>query len=380
MQNKIKILPSALCNKIAAGEVVNRPESVVKELLENSIDAGSTEITLIVKDAGKSLVQVIDNGAGMDEEDAVKSFKRHSTSKISTYEDLENIQTLGFRGEALASICSISQVEMKTKTDDADVGTLVRVDGNEVKEVTKTNIERGTSIAIRNLFYNTPGRRNFLKSNNTEFKHIYETFIKLAISNPIISFKFVNDDKTLFDIKQSSINERLRDIYTDTITDSLIKVNHESSILKVNGFISKPGFTKKSKQEQFYYLNNRYFNSKSLNFAVYSGYGDLIEKGNYPTFFLFIEIDPTKVDVNVHPSKLEVKFEEEGAVFGFIKNAVQKALKEADLVFDVAFDNKIGFDDSKESFSHSHSKAYKQGKDFDSTQTGTSGFKKKLNR
>lgn len=376
MQNKIKILPSALCNKIAAGEVVNRPESVVKELLENSIDAGATDITLIVKDAGKSLVQVIDNGAGMDEEDAVNSFKRHSTSKISTYNDLENIQTLGFRGEALASICSISQVEMKTKTNEADVGTSVRVDGNEINEVSKTNIERGTSIAVRNLFYNTPGRRNFLKSNNTEFRHIYETFIKLAISNPNISFKFVNDDKTLFDIKQSAIDERLRDIYTNTITESLIPVNSESSILKINGFISKPGFTKKSKQEQFYYLNNRYFNSKSLNFAVYSGYGDLIEKGNYPTFFLFIEIDPTKVDVNVHPSKLEVKFEEEGAVFGFIKNAVQKALKEADLVFDVAFENKFGFDDSKESFRHSHSKAYKQGKDFDSTETGGGGFKK----
>ncbi|MFC2093438.1 DNA mismatch repair endonuclease MutL [Bacteroidota bacterium] len=376
MQNKIKILPATLCNKIAAGEVVNRPESVVKELLENSIDAGATEITLIVKDAGKSLVQVIDTGTGMDEEDAVNSFKRHSTSKISTYEDLENIQTLGFRGEALASICSISQVEMKTKTDDTDVGTLVRVDGNEVKEVTKTNIERGTSIAVRNLFYNTPGRRNFLKSNNTEFKHIYETFIKLAISNPDISFKFVNDDKTLFDIKQSAIDERLRDIYTNTITDSLIPVNHESSILKINGFISKPGFTKKAKQDQHYYLNNRYFNSKSLNFAVYSGYGDLIEKGDYPSFFLFIIIDPTKVDVNVHPSKLEVKFEEEGAVFGFIKNAIQKALKESDLVFDITFDTKFGFDDSKESFRHSHSKAYKQSKGFDSTQTSGGGFKK----
>ncbi len=375
MQNKIKILPTALCNKIAAGEVVNRPESVVKELLENSIDAGSSEITLIVKDAGKSLVQVIDNGAGMDEEDAVNSFKRHSTSKISTYDDLENILTLGFRGEALASICSISQVEMKTKTNEADVGTLVRVEGNEVKEVTKTNIERGTSIAVRNLFYNTPGRRNFLKSNNTEFRHIYETFLKLAISNSDISLKFVNDDKTLFDIKQSSINERLRDIYTNKITDSLLPVSSESSILKINGFISKPGFTKRTKQDQYFYLNNRYFNSKSLNFAVYSGYGHLIEKGEYPNFFLFIEIDPTKVDVNVHPTKLEVKFEEEGAVFGFIKNAVQKALKEADLVFDIDFDNKIGFDDSKESFHHSNSKSFKQNKGYDSTQTHTSGFK-----
>ena len=186
----------------------------------------------------------------------------------------------------------------------------------------------------------------------------------------------MNDDKTLFDIKPSAIDERLRDIYTNTITDSLIPVNHESSILKINGFISKPGFTKKAKQDQHYYLNNRYFNSKSLNFAVYSGYGDLIEKGDYPSFFLFIIIDPTKVDVNVHPSKLEVKFEEEGAVFGFIKNAIQKALKESDLVFDITFDTKFGFDDSKESFRHSHSKAYKQSKGFDSTQTSGGGFKK----
>jgi len=360
MENKIIILPPALSNKIAAGEVVNRPESVAKELLENSIDAGAAEITLIVKDAGKSLIQLIDNGSGMSEEDAINSFKRHSTSKISTYDDLENIRTLGFRGEALASICSVSQVEMKTRTDNSEVGTLVRVDGNEVKEVSKTNIERGTSIAVKNLFYNTPGRRNFLKSDNTEFKHIYETFIKIAISNPDISFKFSNDDKILFDIKKSSIENRLQDIYTDSFTDSIIKVNSESSILKVNGFISKPGFTKKTKQDQYYFLNKRYFNSKSLNFAVYSGYGDLIEKGVYPSFFLFLEIDPAKVDVNVHPSKLEVKFEEEGAVFGFIKNAVQKALKEADLVFDIGFDNKIGFNEPQESFHHKGSGGFQK--------------------
>jgi len=376
MDNKIIILPPVLSNKIAAGEVVNRPESVAKELLENSIDAGATEITLIVKDAGKSLIQVIDNGSGMSEEDAINSFKRHSTSKISTYDDLENIRTLGFRGEALASICSVSQVEMKTKTDDSEVGTLVRVDGNEVKDVSKTNIEHGTSIAVKNLFYNTPGRRNFLKSDNTEFRHIYETFIKIAISNPDISFKFSNDDKILFNIKKSSLENRLQDLYTDTFLDSLVNVNSESSIIKVNGFVSKPGFTKKTKYDQYFFLNKRFFNSKSLNFAVYSGYGDLIEKGDYPSFFLFLEIDPTKVDVNVHPSKLEVKFEEEGAVFGFIKNAVLKALKEADLVFDIGFDNKIGLDGSKESFHHKGSGTSKESRSKNSTIEGSGGFKK----
>ena len=379
MENKIIILPPALSNKIAAGEVVNRPESVAKELLENSIDSGATEITLIVKDAGKSLIQVIDNGSGMIEVDAINSFKRHSTSKISTYDDLENIRTLGFRGEALASICSVSQVEMKTRTEASDVGTLVRVDGNEVKEVSKTNIERGTSIAVKNLFYNTPGRRNFLKSNNTEFRHIYETFIKIAISNPNLSFKFSNDDKILFDIKKTSLENRLQDLYTDSFVDSLIKVNSESSIIKVYGFISKPGFAKKTKQDQYFFLNKRYFNSKSLNFAVYSGYGDLIEKGVYPSFFLFLEIDPAKVDVNVHPSKLEVKFEEEGAVFGFIKNAVQKALKEADLVFEIGFDKKIGFDDSQESFHHKDSRTSKESRGINSTIKGSGGFQKSSN-
>ena len=374
MENKIIILPPALCNKIAAGEVVNRPESVAKELLENSIDSGATEITLIVKDAGKSLIQVIDNGSGMIEVDAINSFKRHSTSKISTYDDLENIRTLGFRGEALASICSVSQIEMKTKTDDSEVGTLIQVDGNEVKEVSKTNIERGTSIAVKNLFYNTPGRRNFLKSDNTEFRHIYETFIKIAISNPDLSFKFLNNDNILFDIKKSSLENRLQDLYNDKYIDSLVKVNSESSIIKATGYISKPSFSKKAKQDQFFFLNKRFFNSKSLNFAVYSGYGNLIEKGNYPSFFLFLEIDPTKVDVNVHPSKLEVKFEEEGAVFGFIKNAVQKAIKEADLVFDIGFDNKISFDDSQESFHHKGSKTSKETRGINSAIEGSGGF------
>ncbi|MCE1166173.1 MAG: DNA mismatch repair endonuclease MutL, partial [Bacteroidetes bacterium] len=337
MSNSIKILPQHLYNKIAAGEVVGRPESVVKELAENSIDAGATEITVIIRDAGKTLISVIDNGSGMSEEDAKVAFLRHSTSKIATYEDLENIHTLGFRGEALASIAAISQVELKTKRRADDVGTLIRIEGNEVMEVSKTTSETGTSVAVKNIFYNTPGRRNFLKSNQTEFRHIYDTFVRLAISNPSVEFRFYNNDELIFDLKPATLQLRLQEIFGKDFADSLIVISTENSLVKLNGFITRPGFTKKAKQDQFFYLNKRFFTNKNLNFAVYSGYDDLIEKGDYPSFFLFIEIDPHKVDVNVHPSKLEVKFEDEGAMFGFIRKTVRDTLRSSNITFDMTF-------------------------------------------
>ena len=352
MENKIKILPQTLYNKIAAGEVVGRPEAVVKELIENSIDSGADEITVIIKDAGKALIQVIDNGCGISEEDAVVAFQRHSTSKISTYEDLENINTLGFRGEALASIAAISQVEMKTRTAGSDVGTLVRIDGNEVTEVSKTNAEVGTSVAVKNLFYNTPGRRNFLKSNTTEYRHIYDTFLRQVISNPDIAFKLYNNDELIFNLKKDTLHGRLSAIYTEDFVHSLIQVKTEGAVIKAHGFISKPGFAKKSKQDQFFFLNKRFFTSKNLNFAVYSGYDDLIEKGAYPSFFIFIEIDPLKVDVNVHPSKLEVKFEDEGAVFGFIRKTISDNLRNSGITFDIGFSNKLPLESTPESLEH----------------------------
>ncbi|MDQ3022263.1 MAG: DNA mismatch repair endonuclease MutL [Bacteroidota bacterium] len=354
-ENKIKILPQSLSNKISAGEVVNRPESVVKELIENSIDSKANQITLIIKDSGKSLIQIIDNGSGMSEEDAVLSFQRHSTSKISSYEDLENILTLGFRGEALASIASVSQVELKTKKENDEVGTLVKVEGSEITEVSKINCETGTSITVKNLFYNTPGRRNFLKSNQTEYRHIYETFIRLSVSNPEVNFTFINNDEELFDLKSSGSRERLENIFTSPFAESLIAVDHGNELIKIYGYISKPNFTKKSRQDQYFYLNKRFFVSKSLNFAVYSGYDDLIEKGNYPSFFLFIDIDPKKVDVNVHPSKMEVKFEDENAAFGFVRKSVKEALKKADIVFEVGFNKQPGIPNLDESFHHKES-------------------------
>lgn len=371
-ENKIKILPVSLSNKIAAGEVVNRPESAVKELIENAIDAKADHISLIVRDAGKSLIHIIDNGQGMTEDDAVMSLQRHSTSKINSYEDLENIQTLGFRGEALASIASVSQIELKTKTSLEDVGTFIRAEGSEIQEVTKTQCETGTSITIKNLFYNTPGRRNFLKSNQTEFRHIYETFIRLAVSNPDTGFTFINNDEEVFDLRPSSLRERLINIFTNQMSESLIEVDYGNELIKITGFISKPNFTKKSKQDQYFYLNKRFFVSKSLNFSVYTGYDDLIEKGDYPSFFLFIEIDPKKVDVNVHPSKMEVKFEDESAVFGFVRRAVKEALKKADLVFEVGFDSRLNLPDTQESFYYKQS-SNTPGQKF----TGNSAFQRR---
>ena len=350
--NKIKIMPLGLANRIAAGEVVNRPESVVKELLENSIDAGATEITLRIKEAGKTFIQVSDNGSGMSEEDAVISFHRHSTSKIYDYDDLENIRTLGFRGEALASICSIAKLELKTKTLEEQLGTFLRIEGDELVENTKVNFNKGTSITVKNLFYNVPGRRNFLKSNQTEFRHIYDTFIRLAISHPEINFIFVNNDEEIFNLKQTFLIKRIKEIFSENIEGSLIPVDFGNEIINVKGLISKPNFTKRTKQDQFYYLNNRFFTSKSLNFAVYTGYDHLIEKGDYPSFFLFLTIAPNKIDVNVHPTKMEVKFEDENAVFGFIRSAVKDALRKADITFEIGFDNKIGLDKDTESFSY----------------------------
>jgi DNA mismatch repair protein MutL len=338
----IKILPQFIANRIAAGEVVGRPESVVKELVENSIDAKAGNIELIVKDAGKNLIQVVDDGTGMTEEDALLCFQRHSTSKISAPEDLENIRTLGFRGEALASISAVAQVELKTKTEVTELGVAVKNHGSEVIECVPSSFTgpgnkggNGTSVAVRNLFYNTPARRNFLKSNQTEFKHIYDTFIRLAIAHPSVSFKLVNDDEEVFDLKKSDLQNRLMEIFGLRYSESLLEVKQETEIISLHGFISKTSFTKKTKQDQFLYLNSRYVISKSLSYAVHMAYDDLIEKGDYPNFFLFLDIDPHRFDVNVHPSKLEVKFDDEKAVFGFIRKGVWNTLEQNDLIVNI---------------------------------------------
>lgn len=344
MSSQIKILPQFIANRIAAGEVVGRPEAVVKELIENSIDAGATAIQLIIRDAGKALIQVIDNGSGMNEDDAILSFQRHATSKISVADDLEHITTLGFRGEALASIAAVAQVELKTRTAEDELGTLIKNHGNEIVEHTKEQTEKGTSIAVRNLFYNTPARRNFLKTNQTEFRHIYDTFTRLAIANPHCAFSFINEDEEIFDLPAQPLIERLTAIFGKEAGDNLLAVDHSNELLSLKGYISKPSFTKKSKQDQNLYLNNRYVVSKALSFAVHSAYEDLVDKGDYPNFFLFLTLDPEKFDINVHPSKLEVKFEEERALFSFVRRGVWSTLEKNDLIVKVKIPDTTGFD------------------------------------
>lgn len=325
-------MPEHLANKIAAGEVVQRPESVVKELLENCIDAGATSIRIVIRDGGKSFIQISDDGIGMSEEDASRAFLRHATSKISSYEDLEHIQTLGFRGEALASIAAVAQVELKTRNENDDAGTVVRIEGGEVKEKGKTGIPQGTTITVKNLFFNTPARRHFMKSNNTEFKHVYDVVQRIALSHPEIALQLVSDDENLLDVKSSSIDERVKDLYGERFFETLVPVQEQTEILSLSGYLGKPEFVRRSKVDQFFFLNGRYIVSRSLNHAVFSGYEHLVEKGNFPFYLLFIDLDPEKVDVNVHPSKMEVKFADEQAVYRIVMAVVRKTLGINDLV------------------------------------------------
>lgn len=327
---KIKILPENVASKIAAGEVVQRPESVVKELLENSIDAQASHITLIIKDAGKTLIQVIDDGFGMTEEDARLAFHRHSTSKISDVEDLERITTLGFRGEALYSIASVSRVELKTKTAEMELGTQIIIEGGKFLEQNKVNCEKGTNITVKNLFFNVPARRNFLKSNATEFKHIYDTFQRLSLSYTDLRFTFIDDERLVIDLPKSSLEKRIQFYFGESFLDSLIPIRFENEVLSIWGYIGAPHFAKKAKGQQFLFLNNRFVINRSVSHAVYRGYEHLIEKGEYPFYLLFVNLDPKKIDVNVHPSKLEVKFDDENLVYSAIYTAVKDALSTKD--------------------------------------------------
>lgn len=339
MPNIIKILPQFLANRIAAGEVVGRPESVVKELIENSLDAGSKNIFLHIKDSGKSYIQVIDDGLGMSEDDTMICFQRHSTSKISTAEDLENIKTLGFRGEALASITAVAQVEIKSRTINDELATVIKNNGNDIIEHTSEQAPIGTSITVKNLFFNTPARRNFLKSDQTEFKHIYETFVRLSVSHPQIGFIFLNEDVEIFNLVQTDLLGRIQQIYGVEYSQNLVEVNFNNNLINIFGYISKPSFTKRSKQDQLLFLNHRYVISKSLSYAVHLAYQDLIDKGDFPNFFIFISLDPVKFDVNVHPSKLEVKFEDEKSVFNLLRKCVIESLNKNNLIFNVKLDD-----------------------------------------
>jgi DNA mismatch repair protein MutL len=332
MPSFIKTLPEHLANKIAAGEVVQRPASVIKELLENAIDAHAKSLTVIVKDAGRSLIHIVDDGDGMGAEDAKVAFARHSTSKIASYEDLENIRTFGFRGEALASIAAVSQVELKTRREENLIGTKVNIQGSKILEVSEDASPVGTSIQVKNLFYNTPGRRNFLKSNSTEFHHCLNVVHRTALAYPEIAITFLSDGEKIFSLPPGTLQGRIGELFGEKVSQSVFSLQEENPYVTIHGFLGKPDYSRKTRVEQYIFLNRRYIINRSISHAVLKGYEHLLEKGSFPFFILFLDLDPHSVDVNVHPSKMEVKFEDESAIYRHVFHTIRRALSEHDLL------------------------------------------------
>lgn len=326
MADLIQLLPDSIANQIAAGEVIQRPASVVKELMENAIDAGADHIKLIIKDSGKTLIQIIDNGCGMSEPDARMSFERHATSKLRQANDLFQIRTMGFRGEALASIAAIAHVEMKTRRHADELGIRLLIEGSEVKTQEPCQCMSGTSIAVKNLFYNVPARRNFLKSNSVEMRHIIDEFQRIALAHPDLFFSLHHNDVENFHLTPGNLRQRTVGLFGTTYNKRLVPVAEETDILKISGFVGKPEFAKKTRGEQFFFVNRRFIKSGFLHHAIVSAYDELLPKGVHPFYLLFFEMDPARIDVNVHPTKQEIKFDDERLVYNYLKVAVRHAL------------------------------------------------------
>lgn len=326
MSDVIFLLPDHVANQIAAGEVVQRPASIVKELLENAIDAKATEITLLIKDAGKTLVQVTDNGVGMSTTDARLCFERHATSKIKSAEDLFNLHTKGFRGEALASIAAIAHVELKTKTHHTDIGTKITMEGSVISSQEAAVVPSGTTIAVKNLFYNIPARRNFLKSNPVETRHIIDEFHRVALAHPQVSFTMLQNDSSVFNLPATNLRQRIVNIFGAKTNEKLVPVNEETEILKIEGFVMKPDYAKKSRGEQFFFVNQRFIKSSYLNHAVSAAFEGLVKDKVYPGYFLMLEVDPKSIDINIHPTKTEIKFDDEHALYAILRATIKHSL------------------------------------------------------
>lgn len=344
MTNRIQLLPDHVANQIAAGEVVQRPSSVVKELLENAIDAGGSSITLVIKDAGKSLIQVIDNGMGMNVTDARLAFERHATSKIKAAEDLFNLHTKGFRGEALASIAAIAHVELKTKTETDDVGTQINIEGSEVVSQEVVVTPKGTMISVKNLFYNIPARRNFLKSNPVETRHIIDEFHRVALAHPDLGFTMINNGSDLFKLPSSNLRQRIVNILGAKTNEKLVPVTEETDIVKVNGFVIKPEFAKKSRGDQYFFVNNRFIKSSYLHHAVSSAFQGLVKEGMQPGYFLFLDVDPQSIDINIHPTKTEIKFDDEHAIYAMLRATVKHSLGQFNIAPLIDFNKDTGLE------------------------------------
>lgn len=344
MADIIQLLPDHVANQIAAGEVVQRPASVVKELLENAIDAKATSVTLVIKDAGKTLVQVTDNGSGMSITDARLSFERHATSKIKSAEDLFNLHTKGFRGEALASIAAIAHVELKTKTENSEIGTHLTIEGSKVIAQDPAVVPKGTTISVKNLFYNIPARRNFLKSNPVETRHIIDEFHRVALAHPSVAFQMHHNGSDVFNLPSSNSRQRIVNIFGSKTNEKLVPVTEETEILKIEGFVLKPEYGKKSRGEQFFFVNDRFIKSPYLHHAVSSAFEGLIKNDVHPGYFLFLEVDPHSIDINIHPTKTEIKFDDEHSIYAMLRATVKHSLGQFNIAPVLDFERDKGFD------------------------------------
>lgn len=345
MPGIIQRLPDSIANQIAAGEVIQRPGSAVKELLENAIDSGATKIKLVVKDAGRTLIQVTDNGCGMNETDARLCFERHATSKIKTAADLFNLYTKGFRGEALASIAAIAQVELKTKRADDDLGTSIVVEGSEVIKQEPVSTANGTTFSMKNLFYNVPARRNFLKTDQVELRHIIEEFQRVVLVHPDIEFSFTHNGDELFHLPASGLRQRLVSFFGKSLNEKLVPVDTETEMVKIHGFVFKPESCKKVRGDQFFFVNHRFIKSPALYHAINSAYSNILPSDHHPGFFIFLEVPPASLDVNIHPTKTEVKFENEKDIYTILNAAVRQALGKHNMVPSIDFnrENEVEF-------------------------------------
>lgn len=338
MPDIISLLPDNIANQIAAGEVIQRPASAVKELMENAVDAGATEIKLLVNDAGKALIHVIDNGKGMSETDARMAFERHATSKIAHIDDLFRIRTMGFRGEALASIAAVAQVELKTKREEDETGTFITIENSVVTRQEPIAATIGTSIAMKNVFFNVPARRNFLKSNASETRHIVDEFIRVAMSFPSIFFSLTSNGQDIFHLEKGSLKQRIVQILGSSYNAKLVAVQQQTDYLNIYGFVGKPETAKKTRGDQYFFVNNRFIKSAYLNHAVMNAFQEIIAPDSFPAYVLFIDLDPAQIDINVHPTKQEIKFEDEKIVYAFIHAAIKHALAQFSITPALEFD------------------------------------------
>ncbi|MEG9329130.1 DNA mismatch repair endonuclease MutL [Salinimicrobium catena] len=344
MTDVIHLLPDHVANQIAAGEVVQRPASVIKELLENSIDAGATNIKVLIKEAGKTLIQVTDNGKGMSLTDARLCFERHATSKINSAEDLFSLKTKGFRGEALASIAAIAHVELKTIQNDDEVGTCIKIEGSEVVSQGACVTPEGTTLCVKNLFYNIPARRNFLKSDTVELRHIIDEFQRVALAHPAIQFSLFHNGSELFQLPETNLRQRIVNIFGGKTNEKLVPVEEDTEIVKVSGFVGKPEFAKKSRGEQFFFVNDRFIKSPYLNHAVTAAFEGLLKDKAYPSYFLYLQVDPKSIDINIHPTKTEIKFDDEHSLYTILRSAIKHSLGQFNVAPVLDFDRDATLD------------------------------------